>query len=408
MSHEISKRLSLLEGDWTNYLYEHMGQRMSQDRISQMGKPSLAINLFRSVVTSLSTQYNEGIYIVHPVADTSLLEDMYSRHQKLNQYVLALRDSAVAVTWNGSKLVSRIVTPDNLEAIALIDDPTVPVYLKECRERLDPRTDKVAEFYDVYDLGIPSFQILDRDGNDVTEVFMEVQPYPYVYENVPFIPYTIYHASESNSLFNSYEWSELVDASLDLARDWNEWWVMFRDSSYRIKYMLDLQVAGTEMREGDSTVGRVPISHNTLLNLNTSGTTTGSIGVLESSVELKEVAEAIEIHTRAIMSTLGLHGLDVTKISPESGVALSIRRDSIRELSRAYSKQFEKGDYELLNLGLKILSISGITLPIDDYLIVYPRPPYSVEELNAKLDYLTKLLNLNLITVDDMKNQLGL
>ena len=421
------RRKDILEGDWIYHLEQHVKTKLSIQRIENMGVPSKSINLFRSVVEQLSVLYDKAPIVrnenLTPLQDAYLSSlNVFRLHSRLNKYVVGLRECFIKLDWSPGDHLSeagirlRLVTPDCVEAYADIDNPTVPYRIEEKRcRKIGNKTVDCLDIWDVSDLMNPYYEVRSTNmKSDYTDLLGLRFEYPYVTDDGrPYLPWVLYHASESTCLFNHHELEELVEATLDIGLDWSFWRHCLLEASWSQKYTIDLQLAGLEHRSQGENGARaeIPIAPNSLMQFTTDSnkeSATGTFNVVEAAIDPKKIAESIAIHSLSICDSLGISP-DIQKTqSAQSGVSIQIRRDSVREMQKKYTRQFQSGDTELLaKIALINNDNSDVKIPVKGYSVTYPSIPMSHDELTSKLDFSLKLLANGLTTKERILAELN-
>ena len=418
------RRLQMLEGDWLSYLTQHTSEKLEITRMINMGLPSTSINLYKTLIDKISSLYNQDPIVTNPDLSpdqSSYLSsfDLFRKHQKLNRYVVGLRDAAIKIDWHNEDHLApagpslRLLTPDTFEVCCHMDTPTIPFEIKELRCRMiDKREVYCYDVYSVEDPSNPHFRVVGTDKKDYTQYLINNNTYPYLEngqpyypfidpDNNPYLPFAFYHASESTSFFSPYELEELVEATLDIALDWSFYRFCLLQSSWNQRYMVDCDLLGLKP-DPDGRSQHLVVDPTSILQLSSRGENgSGQLGQMESPSDLKSIAESIMLHIGSIRDTLGIK-VDAT-IQAQSGLSLAIKNDDLREIQKQYTNHFRQGDLELLKKTSLINNLYSPTqLPVDGYSISYPSIPLSTDELTSKFEYQMRLLEAKLTTKEDM------
>ncbi len=123
-----------------------------------------------------------------------------------------------------------------------------------------------------------------------------------------------------------------------------------------------------------------------------------------------KLIEAIRLYTSGALETMGLTAADVEKMSPESGVAIQLRRDTVREIQRSHVEEFRTADLELLEKVAKISNRFGAAngarvvpmLPEDGWRITYPALPMSREERVEQFTRDSEKVKLGVMSIVDL------
>lgn len=417
----------MLYGSWDQDLQARLRAQIGDIRREAWGI-DMSSNILRVVCTGLSSLYSKWPTISHDAGDLTVsaaIEEsgLFNLMARVQRDTLGLREMLVRVEITAdNRLTYRPVFPDLVIAASHPDDPGQPVKIKESRQRLNPHTGKYAWCWDECDISNPDqpvYRILAADGSDVTKQYLGVDAmigadYPYKYaDGRPFVPYTIYHAAETATLWDTYEWRELVEGSLSAAVFYCMLAHSYRQSSWPQRYMIGLQApgAGYVDEDGDG-AGRTAIVTDpaTVLVLQPSEDMAGqpTVGQWQAGADCQKLQETALAYERRIASYAGIRG-DLIRQSgdPRSGYALSVSRAAQREGQGAYEPMFRQGDLRLISISAAMLNrATGSALPESGYHITYAGIPLSPEEMRAQRDHLTKMLELGLMDKAEAYQQL--
>lgn len=413
-------RLRILSGCWGPDLDRYIAQYVDPTRQAAWGVPNRGVNFLRSVVEQLSVIYDESPTISHPdLDDTSALHPVFGLSQTHEDYVLACRESAVRVSWvqpshlNDGGLSVRLVTPDNLVVESASWADGAPTKISELRSRYNPELNQTARYWDVWDVSDPSnpsFRVVSDSSNnpvDWTKTFApEMETYPYVdSQGRPYLPWVLYHARDTGRTWDPYTWDELVWGTLAVGLYYTMFSHGLKDASWVQKYAINAELMGART-EGDLASSRSQISTDPASILLFAGTSdqTATLGSFPLPQAPQDLIAAIKTYQQTILESLNLGKFDATQVSTSSGVAIQIRRDLIREISRGFMPQFRRGDEQLLSVAAKIYNqYSGAaSLPEEGYQVQYRGIPPSNEEINQQLDRDLALLDRGLMSKVDI------
>ena len=189
-------RRRIMEGMWRGDLIDHLSQHFDQVRRHLVGKPDISTNLLRSVVQQLSALYDQEPQVRHEVGEDAIAvfldavrgAGLWQLSMVNQQNVLSLRDALIRPSWSPEAgLMFRLVTPDMVYMEAPPDDPDLPWYVVEARQRM--YRGKLRWTWDVADVRDPSnptFQVLlhagERSGKpilvDLTDCLLYTSPSP--------------------------------------------------------------------------------------------------------------------------------------------------------------------------------------------------------------------------------------
>ena len=413
-------RRRMLYGEWEKDLDQRLRQQIGNVRKEAWGSPDLSSNVFRSVVSQLAVQYDVWPTIGHDdgAAElTAAIEQagLFPLLSRVQRDCLGLREMFVRVDVAGDGgLTFRPVFPDLVVAESHPDRPAEPVVLKEARLRNDPVSGRSVWCWDICDISNtsePSFKIVSQDGSDLTESFTGIpdlsgENYPYRRSNnQPFIPYAVYHASETACLWDAFEAQELVQGSLTCAVLWSFYAHAVRSASWPQRYAVSVEVPNLNHVDSENGgVGRSAIVTDPATVLMLKGAEDGvgqpMIGQWASGADPEVLQKSIVAYERRLASFAGLTGSDILRQSgdPRSGYAISVSRSAQREAQRRWEPQFRAGDLRLLTISAALLNRAhGADLPETGYRIGYAGIPLSPEEIKGQREQITTMLQLGLM-----------
>lgn len=416
-------RRRLLDGAWDQDLRHHLSKHLDPQKQGAWGKPTRALNLYRSVIGQLAVLYLSEPDITHDAIDDAANDyldtlPIWSQHVKLQRYVLGLGEAAVRVGWHPGNhagdagLQLRVVAPDRLW---IMDDPKAPgepVVVREAVRRKDPIGDEWRWYWDVYDISdptMPYFAIVTADENrdDVTAVFGATRAWQWFDETgKPYLPWVLYHAEEHGELWCANVWDELCEGTLDLGMLATHFLHAVKDASWVQKYALNAKLRGLS-RKGGGKDERSAISTDpaSILLFDTDGEA-GSLGAFPQAIDPMNVIDALKAYTSMVAANVGLSASDLEKADRESGVAIQIRRDAVRRYQQRYTTVFQRADQKLLRTIARVsngFSGPGVpALPTDGYVIHYPSLPLTREEMQSRFEIREQEYQLGLVSRVDM------
>jgi hypothetical protein len=430
----------ILEGttNWRGDIARHMAAHLDPARQEAWGPPMTGINLYKSTVLQLSRLYDKTPIVSHPAFDSNPTNQAYldslSLWQQSQQhliYVMGLRESLIHISYSppppGRPLESpinlRLVTPDEVVITPLSTNSSIPGRVQEAVTRTDlsgkPRD--VWDVWDITDPSAPSYRVLDpskprHDGSpsDVTGEFMADpnQPYPYIdpTSQAPFLPYVLYHAQDTGKMWGYDYWSELVDATLDVALLTTFWKHVVKEASWQQKYGIDVELQGQSIVDsGTATRTRVPTDPASILLFRTMSDRGGSLSSFATPTDPQGVLASINDYIQMTLTSLGIERAQIE--SSQSGVAIQLRRESVRAMQAKIEPNMRLGDQELLNKVAMISNLMGPSgtpiLPTETstgqpYSIDYPSLPYSREEMSDRLNAQREQMALGLLSPIDV------
>lgn len=412
-------------------LVEYFGKHMDPSRQDAWGPPTIALNVFRSVISQLAVLYDKPPTITNTI-ELSPDQATYinalrpfrlgQRHQ---QNVLGLRESLYRISWAPATTASpggielRLVTPDQVVIKASQAAPEVPLIVEEsvirCSRLSEGKKQKEEAVWDVWDISDPenpSFRICRVAKGclvDVTSEFVEPAAYPFRDQNgTPFLPFVLYHAASHGRIWDEFQWDALIQASFDMALLATFWIHVVKNASWAQKYGVDVELQGLSNKagmQGESRqrVGTDPSS--IILFRKIAGAQSGTVGVLQQASDPKGVIASIANYMAMCLDSSGFSSSDVEITAAQSGVAIQIRRDALRRIQAQFEPLFAQSDSELLS---KIAMISNLfkedqypPLPEKGWVVQYAGLPFSREEETERLTAWKERIDLGLASKVD-------
>jgi hypothetical protein len=410
--------------DLEDRLLAHFGP----DRRGAMGPNSRAKCAFKRVCEELSSTYYEPPRVRHPAQRKEHPDDpapvvealvgpegmisatgLWSQMRRFQVLVLGLREAFIRVDWDARRngLTYRQVGPEWVVAKCRIADPTKPIEVRELRWRDFVGGGKWCwDILSIVDPENPVYRVIEANLDpQALEVDRTADAlggdrsganYPYRWtqgdrRGDPFLPYVLYHAEDAGCLFDAWNWTELVEASLDIACLWTFWQHGVFRASWPQRYAINAYVAGTVSEDGDA--GRrsaVPTDPTSLVHLEPGEPgTQPQVGQWGTSADVKSMGEAIAAFENTVIAITGIDGAHIMRQSADavSGAALSISRDGKREAQRVYAPQFRPRDVELVEKSAALVNVAMVLaedLPEDGYRVDYGTVPLSPQELEAR------------------------
>lgn len=411
---EARRRVRLMTGQWFGDLQRHMAQHFDAVRERIVGKPDLSTNLLKSVARQLGALYDRPPTIHHEEARsaevaTAVLEaaGWQALGTRVQRFAIAIRECLLRPTLTNKGLLLRVVTPDLVHAVASSDEPDVPVRVVEARVRsLRGRDRWLWDDLDIRDPAAPVYRVMlprqePAEPEDVTEEVlggpMSGPAYPFRgADGAPVLPYALYHAERTNELWSWGEDVEAVEGTLTDAVLWSWWLHNVRDAAWAQRWGLDVEPRGAgSAGAGRSRTSSVATDPSSVFLLRSSGDR-ASVGQWNPPIDPLTLGTALAEFEQRLLVHFGLSSSDVERTTggPESGYAITLRRDSVREAQRRFAAQFERADRQLLRIVAALLrAVAGpIQMADDGYSIVYPGPPRSASETTAEIERMEMMI----------------
>jgi len=416
-------RRRLLYGAWDRDLAGRLREQIGAVRAEAWGGGSsrdMSSNVFRVCATGLAALYSRWPTISHEDGAAGIVAaieeaGLWPLMSRVQRDTLGLREMLIRVdVTTAGALTFRPVFPDMVLATSDADNPGQPVTIKEARQRLDPVSKKYGWAWDVIDISNPEapvYKILGTDGSDQTRRYlgvdaMEGAAYPYRdNQDRPIQPYAIYHAAETATLWDPYEWRELLEGSLSASVYFNLVAHTMRCASWPQRWTIGCEVAGSGYSDEDGDgAGRSSIVTDpaTVLMLRPSEDMAGqpTVGQWAPGADPQKLQETALAYEKRVATYAGVRASDILRQSgdPKSGYALSITRAAQREGQAAFEPMFRRADLSLIRIAAAMLNrANGSDLPEDGYRITYEGIPLSPEEMKAQREQLEKMLTLGLM-----------
>ena len=423
-------RHRLLTGHWQRDLEQHMLECFSGLRASEIGRPDLSRNLFRTVVTQIAALYTQQPIVTNEEGD-EVIEGLRSElsgaglwqlEQRNQRYQIGMRESVIRVAAVGdpARLQYRVVPVDCCYMEALPDEPDEPALYVEARLR-DMDGDQVWtwDVLDVRDPADPVYRVLlpdDEDtplsdARDVSERYLggdfSGDAYPYRFEDGrPFLPLALYHAQRTGRLFDWAEARAMVEGTLTVAVYWSFWGHILKSASWPQRYCLGAILRGQTARgTGNDARSSVEADPASILQFTADGTTSPQFGQWLPGGDPERLQLAISSFEQGLVVHYGISKAELEGrwSGDASGYAVSLRRSAIRETQRRFEPQNRRADLQLISRSAAIANRAGIgNYPEGGYSIHYPGLPMSREEQEQKVQAIRADLDAGIATPIDL------
>lgn len=335
------------------------------------------------------------------VADALVEAGAWPLMQRVQRDTLGLREMLlrVSVADGSGDVVVRPVFPDMVSIDVDPREPTRPVKIKEWM--YDPAHGWVRHVYDISNPDVPSYRAAKQDGSLVSVQVLggtfDGSAYPFrKSDGTPILPFVLYHAAQSATVFDPYTMREVVEGSLMLGVYLTFFGHVLRDASWPQRYVIGARVLGAESvdTEGNVVTGRreVVTDPATLLEMEPDPNSTGQpmVGQWNASADPEKLLTSISMYERRILTLAGIQSPDVTRQDADirSGYSLAVSREQVRTLQRVYEPQFRRGDLQLLAVSATLLNRANGTHYAEEpsaYRITYKGLPKSAGERLAEL-----------------------
>lgn len=425
-------RRRMLEGIWHEDLKKRLQELVGKLRQQAWGPADITKNNFRSVVHQLSTLYTRKGSIAN--ADPASAERMDAlldsagwwqlaiRHQRM---VVGLRESFVRVSVTGqgddARLVLRLVPPDLMHAEASIDDPDQPHTVVEWRQRMvkQPGTSQeklqwTRDVMSIQDLSQPYYRVMSEDGKrDLSDQFLTAadgsrEVWPSRWRDaagVPVLPYVMYHAVRTGSLWDAFEGVELVSGSLTIAVLWTYWNHIVRDCSHPQRALANTRPAGGARTDNPAEVPSIPEDPAAILLFEGVSGATPVFHQWQPGGDPEKLGRAIRDYASDLAIDYGISPTDIDRThgNAQSGYAVALSRDGVREAQLTLKPEAARGDRQLCRVvALQWNRATSGSLAEDGYQPHYTGLKKSADEVRLQLEQLQLEVELGLASKVDV------
>ena len=419
------KRRAVLEGTWKTALDERIRQFFPATTHELFGLRDLSKNLMGRVSTELSVLYSRPPKVENADAtdeqvsefdETVTAAGLWQLAQDNQRLAFGARESFLRVdVVEGSDRVVRpkyrLVPADVTFASAPPDEPDRPNLVVEGRMRNVVYKQKRADVWtldvlDVRDPANPQYRVLvsqqadsidellARPELDVTDQVVKdagglaLESYPYIVDDRPVVPYSLYHARRTGKLWDPYRLEELYQSTLQVAAYWTFYGFLIRDCSTPVRALADGEFVGGATA-GSQKGNRHEMAFNpaTMLKVISDGNQKATALSWQAGADPERFQLAISEYEKAALIDAGLSVDDTTRTGgPESGWARAIARESVRQKQAEMALPFGQADAELLNLTAALLNrFAGTSYPETGWGVTYRGVPLSLPEIQARL-----------------------
>jgi len=410
----------VLEGRWLDYLIDEMRQHFGDPRDQVIGKPTMARNLARTVTRQTSALYkseptisNEDAAAAETLTDIvrpSMLWQMGKRHQMRTMFINDGLMAVDTVEREGQTVLTYESVP--MDMVYIEKSATDPMRMGRLVHAVARTFEKdgkrvcmwTLDDWNIHDPENPYYRIIlpgkDEDIDITSEVIEGAPEGGYQgsdfawrwsqgeRKGLPFIPYVLYHREASGKLLDPWDNIEALEATKTVAVLWSFWVHCVKDASFAQRWTVNARLRGGSVTggEGYSNATYVPADPTSVMQFATDAMESAQMGQWLAGVDPERLEVAVASFER---STAGLFGLSSGSWSQggsaESGYALEVKNEAVREISREVAPNFRVGDEELMQKSAAVCNISGITsgLAEEGYRVEYARLPMSAEERRA-------------------------
>ncbi len=425
-------RRRLLEGQWKQDLENKCASFFPPQTVSRFGNLDVSRNLFGTIVKQLAIQYDNPPRVTHADSDVDEFaarvrhDGLWSIGARNARNTIGMREGLMRTDYSTERgeLLYRAVPSDLVYAEAAADNPDEPNLVVEARlaslDLGDGKGETDRWTWDVLDLRDPQdpkYRVLLPGGRarieeatDITEQVLGGSfsggDYPYLVEGSAVLPYALYHAQRTGELFNPYDNSEQVEATLLIGALWTFWGYLCRDAAYSQRWAIGVQLGGGAIRgSGKAARKEVHLDPTSIAMFTEEVPGGGRLGQFGASVDPERYQLAVDSFEQRVLAHSGLSPDDFQKGggAAESGYAIALKRETVRRIQKASEAQFERADKEVLALSAALLNANeGGNLPESGYSIRYMAVPPTPSERQARVAEATSLLEVGLASPVDI------
>jgi len=421
-------RRRMLTGQWESDLKHRLTTSLGTTRSDVIRDVDLSSNVFSSVCTTLSNNYNENPDIgntVDPQAaglmTAMLAEAGYtSIMQNLQRLTLGLREMLLAVDVVESddpalpaSICLRPVYPDVVVASAKHVKSYELQTVSEARLVCIDDEERWVWYQASDNDTTPYLRAIDcKTGDDISELVLGGVFYGANYPfftatKKPVLPYIIYHAQITSNLWNHEEWSELVAGTLEIGVDRSAYHYNLRNAAWAQRYAINCNLAGSEV-EGRSQLIADP-STIIMLEAIMDGVQP-STGQWQPPFSPVEMQTAVGEDERRLAAYAGIPATDLLRISgdPRSGYALALSTEGKKSASRKFEPAFKRSDVKLFETIACMVNsyLDQPVLPEKGWTISYRSQSMSEGEMADRQKRILEQVSAGLLSKVDARRQL--
>lgn len=327
---EMALRVRMLRGRHLADVYQEVLDELGDERGKQIGKVDLSRNAIKDYVHRLARAYLTPAFVEGLSPEfAGLLGDMsaktvQARYAKIGGRPMPTRMSMVSAeiqrlrigcNYAGTLLgwgeksqrpYLRVITPDDLEADYLSEDPLAPTIIRHFRSRkVEGREVEVTEVYDLTDEDAPLYRIM-HGQKDVTQAVLgrtfEGPDYWWRYDDGrPFHRIVI-----SGDPREPYRSTELVEGSLRLSSGYTSCWAGMRDAGYPSRHSIGLHLDGQGSDSNTGSTGAA-VGPETVANWqHNNPDQPGTFYQFQTAFNAKEAGDFLRAYHLGLVEMMGL------------------------------------------------------------------------------------------------------
>lgn len=400
-------RRRLLYSQHETDLEKLLRRQLGNVRGNAYGRCDLTANTYQSLWSQIAVLYNSTPEVLVPAGTEALVESFadvgyWPLMQRVNRDTLALREMLIRFDIDGEtgELSARPVFPDMVTARSHPARPQVPVEVCEWVEH--PELGWLRYELCVEDEAHPYYRVCDSNGVNVTPSVLGPEytgdTWPEQYRDAsgrPVLPFAMYHAAQTGSLFDPYTLREIVEGSLNIGVLLTFYGHIVRNAAWSQRYVVGASPKGmapTDTDSVDAARHEIVSDPATLLQFSLDENATGAqIGAFNSPADPEAILRSISMYERRILLLANVSPPDVTRQEADvrSGYSLAVAREAIREQQRLYEPQFRRADQSAFRIAACLSNrVLGTSYSENarDYRIAYRGLPETPAEVKLRLE----------------------
>jgi hypothetical protein len=373
-------RRRMLYGLWAEDARARLRRALGTIRAEAYGEPDLSANPFSAVCSGVAALYDRDPRLGHEDAEAeramrTLVESaqLWPLLQRVQRDTIGLREMVVRVDARVDDATGLVevaytpVPPDLVLGTADPERPGRPRAIRHAIRRQDPTTGRLVWTYDVWDVGGEQavHRVLAAEGEvgaDVSHLYglprggLVGEAYPYRRaDGRAVLPYVVYHAAATGSLWDPYYGSEIVEGTLDITVQWTLHGHVLRNAAWAQRWVMGAEIGGATVDGAGATArSRAVADPAVVLELSPLPEFSGQAqaGQWSTPTDPLAFAESITLRERRLVAYAGLAKSDVLRESgdPRSGYSLAVTREAQREAQRRYGPIFRPVDEQLVSV----------------------------------------------------------
>ena len=408
---ETRMRRAMLTGTWRQYLTARLQRSLGSERASAIGDADLSSNTFASVCGTLAVSYDIAPIAKHVDAGAAELMNRLltaagyaPTMQEVQRLTLGLREMLICVEvikdTDGDLPAIVALRPVYPDLVIAKPHPTRPFEPIEVTEAQEVEENGACRY-------IWTTASARQEGGGLTEPTERYDETrapraPLVVDsaNVPVMPYVMYHATIGTTLWDPFAWQELVEGTLEVGVDRSAYHHSLRMAAYPQRYGIDVQIAGSETKDGRQSVTADP--SQILLFERTDPAIQPVLAQFAAAFDPQVFQAAVAQDESRLAAHAGIPVTDLIRGSGDarSGFALLLSREGRKEASRRLEPSFARADARLFCTiaALVNAAVGAGILPDTGWSVSYQALPLTEDERATRDARILAKLDKNMIS----------